>query len=488
MMSTREIGLRVVLRIPTRFEMVLTSSKFDPTPLIIGVESDLQSLERLRRTMETQGGGALGFIYGESGAGKTTSVYSLASLIPDKYEPVFLVPATVPLRELGDWLTTNLPVATSKALPVLIDNREVTDDKVGLRQLMSTLNAISRGRQDAMMLWPTTDPDWRTELRSVARNVGGRSLVPDDVDIEVKGPDSSEWNQVLDRLLVQLDQTTDDLALSDETIRAAADRAQTVGGFLENVRDQIAARLDGVQAAKSLPQLIFIVTSGTAVVGEANRLRRALKLNLKADEMLAYSPRSGAGKYWKARLSDPNHHLAYITTLFNARLVTMGPSAVTHAVLEKGDAFLKSAATEAGAVKNGGNAERTFRSTDLYKFLTASTEFELTSSSKGGLSPQMKAAYAAIQSMSSKRHKAINEAICAYTQQQVPAFRADLGRFEVDLGKANAFADAVIPSDGVEYHLEFHHLSEKQCTASSIASYIMDKLQAYALHYNLIPR
>jgi energy-coupling factor transporter ATP-binding protein EcfA2 len=478
----------MAIRIPTRFEMVLNSSKFDPTPLIIGVDSDLKALERVRRTIEVQNAGALAFIYGRSGAGKTTSVYSLTSLISQKYEPVFLVPATVPLRELGDWLATNLPPRATKTLPILVDNREITDDAVGLRQLMSSLNAITRARPDAMVLWPTTDPEWRKALREVARNVGGRSLVPDDSDIEIVGPAPEEWPRVLERLLVQLDQSIDELALSDETVRQASERATAVGGFLELIRDQIAARLDGVQEAKALPQILFVVTSDTAVVGEANRIRRALKLNLKADELLAYSPRSGAGKYWKARLSDPNHHLAYITTLFNARLVTMGPSAVTHSMLEKGEDALREVALTAGVVKNGGNAERTFKSTDLYKFLTASTEFELTSGSKGGLSPEMRIAYAGIQSMSSKRHKAINQAICAYAQEKVPEFRADLGRFEVDLGSANAFADAVISNGDVEYHLEFHHLSEKQCTASSMSSYIMEKLQTYAIHYNLIPR
>lgn len=373
-------------------------------------------------------------------------------------------------------------------VPVLLDSREVTDDTVGLRQLMSGLNGIVRGRPDVMLLWPTTDPEWRTELRSVAVNVGGRSFVPDDADIVIDGPARGQWPGILERLLIQLDQSPDDLALSDETIEQCAERAEAIGEFLEFVRDQVAIRLDSVRADRSLPNLLFVITSGTAVVGEANRLRRARKLNLKADELLAYSPKSAAGKYWKARLSDPNHHLAYVLTLFDARLVTMGPSSVTHAVLEYGEPALKEAAVDAGAIKNSGNASRTFRSTDFYKFLSDTTEYELTSTSKGSLSPQMDQAYSRIQSMSSKRHKAINQAISALAQKQVPGFRADLAKFEVDLGYANAFADAVVPSGEIEYHLEFHHLSDAHCKAASMAAYIMEKLQAYALHYNLIPR
>lgn len=478
----------MAVRIPTRFEMMLNKKGFDPTPLIVAGDDDLAELEHLRRTMEVQQGGVLGLLYGSAGVGKTTSVYSLAALMSEKYESVFLVPSTVPLRDLSDWLSATLPLATHKALPVLFDNREVTDDEVGLRQVMAGLNALSRRRADVMMLWPTTDKKWRDELRSVARTVGGRSLIPMDHDIAIQGPQREAWREILERLLVQLDQSFDELAISEETVEECATAAGSVGEFLENVRDKITVRVDEVQLTRKLPTVLFVISSGAGVVGEANRLRRAKHLHIKADELLAYSPKSVAGKYWKARLKDPNHHLAYITTLFQARLVTMGPSSVVHSALEYGDSALAAMAKNAGVTKNSANAGTTFRSTDFHKFLTATNEFELTSTSKGTVSPEVRYAYKAIQASSPKRHKAINQSICALAQKQVPEFRADLGRFEVDLGAANAFADAVIPLAENPLHLEFHHLSEAHCQASSMSSYIMNKLQTYALHYNLIPR
>ncbi|MFJ4261982.1 hypothetical protein ACIPYU_06030 [Paenarthrobacter nicotinovorans] len=289
-------------------------------------------------------------------------------------------------------------------------------------------------------------------------------------------------------MLLQLDQSFDELALSEETIDSCQADGSSVGEFLENVRDKITSRVDTVRLTKNLPTVLFVISSGAGVVGEANRIRRAKHLHLKADELLAYSPKSEAGKYWKARLNDPNHHLAYITTLFQAKLVTMGPSSVVHSALEYGDAPLQAMAKTAGVTKNSANAGTTFRSTDFHKFLTATNEFELTSTSKGTVSPAVRSAYKAIQAASAKRHKAINQSICALAQKQVPEFHADLGRFEVDLGDANAFADAVISLAGDDLHLEFHHLSEAHCKASSMSSYVMNKLQTYALHYNLIPR
>ena len=37
-------------------------------------------------------------------------------------------------------------------------------------------------------------------------------------------------------------------------------------------------------------------------------------------------------------------------------------------------------------------------------------------------------------------------------------------------------------------YFEFHHLSIANCKAASMASYIMDKLRAYAFHYNILSR
>lgn len=222
-------------------------------------------------------------------------------------------------------------------------------------------------------------------------------------------------------------------------------------------------------------------------MGEANRLRRAGSLLLKADELLAYSGRSAAADYWKARSGTPEHHLAYIISLFQARLTTMTASSVGYACLEFGDPALKQLAKDGGMTKNSGNADRTFKHTDFFKYLSGKTSFELTSGSKGHAADSTMDAYRGIQAVSSKKHKAINQALCSLAERNVPAFSAALGNFEVDQGGAKVFADAVVELDGVEQHLEFHHLSPENCTASKMAAYIMGKLKGYAVNSNLTP-
>jgi hypothetical protein len=474
----------LAVRIPTRFEHL----RGDPTPLIVGVEADLASFEKLRRASEVQQGGVLGFMAAASGTGKTTAVYSLASILSDRYCPVFVVPSTVTIRDLPTWLNAHLPAQSDRTIPILIDNREASDDDVGLGQLMSSLNGLFRKRPDVMALWPTTDESWRTSLIAAARQVGGNSLVPASGELRIAGPDKSEWPAVLERVLIQLDQAREDLAIDDAAIADAVDQSDHIGGFLERIRDLVADRVDDVQLNNSLPKLLFVISSDSAVVGEANRLRRAGTLRVRAEELLSYSRRSGSGLYWQARLSNPQHHLAYIASLFEARIATMTPSSVSYAALHYGDADLQERVKSAGLGRSPANAATTLKNTDFYRLLTGTTSYELTSTTKGKTSATTLAAYAAVQAASSKRHKAINQSICALAESVVPEFQASAGKFEVDLGDARAFADAVIPLHMTDLHLEFHHLSAAHCKASSMAAYIMEKLQVYALQYNLIPR
>jgi alpha-D-ribose 1-methylphosphonate 5-triphosphate synthase subunit PhnG len=174
--------------------------------------------------------------------------------------------------------------------------------------------------------------------------------------------------------------------------------------------------------------------------------------------------------------------------LFQARLVTMTPSSVVYSCLEYGDEDLKRVATEQGMRRSGSNARTTFKNTDFYRLVIGEPSTELTSSIKGRNAASTLAAHAAVQELSAKRHKAINQAICQLAEEVVPDFAASQGHFEVDLGEQDTFTDAVVPLAGEDLYLEFHHLSGAHCRAASMAAYIMAKLRTYAWHHNVIPR
>ena len=228
------------------------------------------------------------------------------------------------------------------------------------------------------------------------------------------------WPEVLERILIQLDHTLDDVALEQSFVNGVAEKEENVGSFLEVISAAIAERVDDVQLARRLPRLVFVITSTSEVVGEANRLRQAGTYLLKSRELTSYSARSESGKWWAARAGTPEHNLGYVIALFQARLATMTPSSVVYSCLQYGDDGLQSAARDNGMTPSGANAITTFKSTDFYRLLIGQPSTELTSTIKGKTAETTLAAHAALQGLSAKRHKAINQSICQLDRGRRP--------------------------------------------------------------------
>ena len=476
------------LRIPNRFESLQEQFPDGYRPLILPVESDLRALSRLREQAVVQTGGVLCFLLGPTGIGKTTTVYSAAANMPQTFAPVVVVPPAVKLRDAAGWLNQGVPLPKGEqATLVLFDGREVSDDDVGLQQFISGLNQILRRRRDVLFIWPTTDEQWHQKVARIASRVGGTNLVPPGSDHTVLGPEKKEWAAALDRILLQFDKGIADLGLANDFIQQAVARAPTIGAFLSEIGGVVAERVVKLREIKRLPQLTFVVTSSGDVSGEANRLRRAGTQSLAAEPLLAYSPRSEAGKWWAARNQNPNHHLGYIISLFDARLVTMSASAVVYACLHHGEEDLLRLAQDAGARPDKGNAGRTIQASELFRYFRGEAVPEFTTGRKGKVLDATVRAYAQIQAVSLKRHKAINQAICELVATHPETTPLTEKRFEVAFG-GDVVTDAVLRLAGREYHLEFHHLSSPKCRAATMASYVMDKLRGYAWHHQLIPR
>jgi hypothetical protein len=301
-------------------------------------------------------------------------------------------------------------------------------------------------------------------------------------------PPSSEWPMVLDRMLLQFQKTTDDVGISHHLVREYCTQSNTVGDFLTKASVAVAQRVDERQLISKLPQLLFVITSSGDVTGESNRIRRAGRQALAAEPLLNHSPRSEAGKWWTERNRDPNHQLGYIISLFNATLITMSASAVVHACVLAGEDDLRGAALHAKAQPNSGSALQAVKASEFFRFLSGAAVPEFTTGQKGRAQDTTLAAYAAIQALSAKRHKAINQAICGLTRNYVEGFECHpTSGFEIAQG-GDLFTDAIITIGARTFHTEFHHLSKAQCKAASMSSYIMGKLRGYAIYHQLIPR
>jgi hypothetical protein len=476
------------LRIPNRFESLQETFGQEIRPLIVPIDADLNALNGLADRARVQNGGVLCFLLGSSGVGKTTSAHSAAVHMPDAFAPVLAVPPEIALRDVGGWLTTNLPPpSAAKSLIALFDGRELSDDDAGVKQLLSSLNQLLRRRPDLLFCWPTTDPDWHSKLRSLAEGIGGSNFAPSESDVEVTGPPAGEWPTALERLLLQFGKTYEDVGLAHDLVGELCASEKTIGGFLTRVGAIIAERVTKTRVTKRLPQLVFVISSSGDVIGEANRIRRAGTQALAPEPLLGYSPRSEAGKWWTERNKNSNHHLGYLISLFDARLITLGASAVVYACMHSGDNLLTIAATDKGARPDKGNAKRTIEVSEFFRFLRGEAIPEFTSGRKGSILDSTTNAYAAIQALSAQRHKSINRAICQLTREHMSELTFEDKDFEVVQG-GNVITDAVVRYTERSFSLEFHHLSQPQCGAANMASYIMDKIRTYAWHHQLIPR
>ena len=476
------------LRIPNRFESLQEQFPDGYRPLILPVESDLRALSRLREHAVVQAGGVLCFLLGPTGVGKTTTVYSAAANMPESFAPVVVVPPTVKLRDAAGWLSQGVSIPNAEqATLVLFDGREVSDDEVGLQQFISGLNQVLRRRPDILFIWPTTDEHWHQKVAGIARRVGGSNLVPSGSDHTVVGPEKKDWATALDRLLLRFDKGVADLGLANDFVQQAIMRAPTMGAFLSEIGGVVAERVVKLREIRQLPQLSFVITSSGDVSGEANRLRRAGTQSLAAEPLLAYSPRSEVGKWWAARNRNPDHHLGYIISLFDARLVTMSASAVVYACLHHGDKDLLKLAQDAGARPDKGNAGRTVQASELFRYFRGEAVPEFTTGRKGKVLESTVSAYDALQAVSLKRHKAINQAICDLLATHPDTPLVTEKKFEVAYG-GDVVTDAVMKIADRDYHLEFHHLSGAGCRAATMASYVMGKLRGYSWHHQLIPR
>jgi hypothetical protein len=476
------------LLIPNRFESLEEVFGQEVRPLIVPIDADLQALNGLRDRARVQNGGILVFLLGPSGIGKTTAVHSTAIHMPDDFSGVVKVPPEVMLRDTGAWLNANLPPRTgNKTTIVLFDGREISDDDVGVKQLLSGLNQILRKRSDILFCWPTTDDEWHRHLRSLAEKVGGSNFAPKEGDHVVVGPPTEEWPTVLERLLMQFGKTFDDVGVATDIIGRFCAEEQTIGDFLKRVGGVVAERVTKTREMKRLPQLIFVVTSSGDVVGETNRIRRAGTQTLAPEPLLGHSPRSESGKWWAERNKNSNHHLGYIISLFDARLVTMTASAVVYSMLHCQNERLRKAAADEGARPDKGNAKRTIEVSEIFRFLSGEQIPEFTSGKKGAIQDSTTKAYASIQGMSAKRHKEINQALCALLKEYLPKLQFTDDDFEVSQG-GEIVTDAIVRYDERPFSLEFHHLSGPKCAAANMSSYVMDKLRSYAIYHQLIPR
>lgn len=478
--------------LPTKFESILRTPALSYGPLILKVDTDLRKFRKLVRFNLAQGAGSLAVIQSPPGQGKTTAVYAASVLLRNEFQAVFPVPPLIslPLREIPRWLAENLPKQVAeKVTPVLIDGRESTDDEQGLRDVMGALNNLVRGRPDLLFVWPTTSEAWRDQLVATAREFGSESFCPSDGSFSVEGPDREQWVEAVGLILEQLGSTWDEFGVNESSAAELIGGYDTLGEFFTAINQIRVDQDDFSESVTGLPEVVFVISSHSQVVGHVARLRNPATYRLRTDEVLGSARQSEPGKFWRARGAAQKSNLAWVSSLLQVKLVALTPSTVAHAcaVESRPESRLRAALTDLEFRGNRGTGNTAYRTTDLARFLAGEPVPEVLTTNKGKTSESTVNAYDAIQALSSRQHRDINEAILTFVGKSDGSFDPAEVQYELPLG-GDAIVDAVVPAGDRRLHVEFHHLSGPNCTPNRMASYMMKKLRVYATQYNLIER
>jgi len=264
---------------------------------------------------------------------------------------------------------------------------------------------------------------------------------------------------------------------------------KTLGEFFTGINQIRVDQESFTDTVTGLPEVVFVISSHSEVVGHVARLRNPTTYRLRTDEVISSARQSEPGKFWRDRGAAQKSNLAWVTSLLQAKLVALTPSTVAHACALESvpGSSLKEALSDLNFKGGRGTGNTAYKTTDLARFLAARPVPEVLTTNKGKTSAATVAAYDAVQALSSKQHRLINEAILTFVGKADGSFDPAEVQYEIPLGE-DAVVDAIVPLSDRRLHFEFHHVSGAKCNPNTMARYMMRKLRVYATQYNLIDR
>lgn len=477
--------LRKISELPTRYEPLVAAFGERAKSTFVSQEVDLEIIKRLISRIESAKQSKIMFIHAPSGTGKTTFIHSLEVFLADKVSRVYRLQPDreLPVEKIPDHLIKIKK--ESKITVVNFDGREAPYFNPSQYQtFLGRLNAILRQREDLLLLWPVNDINFAERMVELMTLVGGKSPFGSYPIYNLVGIDKSNYTNVLDRIMQIGNWKLDDAAISREEVENIASLSRNVGDFLDDVQSLINERFDTSSIGVKLPELVFVISSGSKKIREYCRnLRRADSYYLEASRLMMYTTKSNVAEWWHERGKDMKTALPFIISLFNAQLLSLSGSSVVHSILSFGPLDMKNSIT--GVQANLGNAKRIVASSELYKYSVGS---ELDNREYGlSVKAETIEAYKKIQSQSKLRHKEINMAI----MQMLKAANGGVDNiaYEVSQGISGSglLVDVVCNRtlDGKRVNFEFHHKSEEETTNNSLSIYILRKLKEYAINFGL---
>lgn len=478
-----------VVSIPTRFEGLLEAvGQQEIGQVLLESETDLAAIKEALVETSSSEQGKLLFLFGGTGVGKTTLAASSQLYLAHQVTKVITPPPDyeLPLAELPSWLNKHVSTADrQKGIAIInLDGRELPAVDPSARQAaMVNLNAYLRRTKNILCLWPVINRTFAEELIYLLTQVGGRSALTRKPILGVTGIPSEHYFNALQLLLSATSTRLEDAAVTRQEAEDLVGRASTIGEYMGLIHDLVVARYDIGELGHRLPKINIVVSSISGSTESCRMLRRGNKFLADPERLLQFSRANVADDWRRIGAKNPRHGLAFITSLFEVRLLNLSGSMVVNACAFSQDEHLKEIIREHYPNPVKSNAANTFKKSSLYRSLM---EQEDISASTGAASEEVNNAYLALQKLSKEKHKIINQAIVNVVTNQIGIALPEL-EFEYQPHKDEGLqADCWFKRSDRPETLEFTHRQADEYSPSQIASYCLSKIMDYARDYRLL--
>ncbi|WP_156295690.1 hypothetical protein [Methylobacterium aquaticum] len=447
-------------------------------------DEDIVAIKRFLAAATSASQGKILFLKAESGAGKSTFVHSLEIFLSDKVERVIRLPPQHDLvtDKIPEFIA-NIP-KTVKFTILNFDGREAPSfNEPEYRTFLGALNSLLRTRSDIVIIWPVNDSGFSARVIALLQQIGGKSAFGYTPEYELNGISKLRFRDVVDRILQIANWRLEDAAISDAEVDILIEKSNRIGELLDELQLLIARRFDISGMGVEFPRLVIAISSGSSGIRETCRsLRRADSYYLEASRLLMYTKKSNAAEWWNNRSDDLKAALPYVIAMFDAQLVSVSASAVTHSALYSDDQAL--VALVEGVRPNKGNANRVISSSEIHKYFMGSP---IDNREYGtNVTNETIESFSRIQSLSETHHRAINRSIIGLSVSAGANLKN--AKFEVPLVPGLQADVSYETDDGNIVAVEFHHKSARESSANKLAIYILEKLKEYAINFGLASR
>lgn len=481
-------GLVGLVHIPARFEALRdTVGAGRLAQVLIEPVADVNEMKRAIADVAAARQGKLLFLLGGSGTGKTSLAESLPIFLPKAVAKVVTPPPdyALPLAELPKWLSANVQAGPGTSVTVVnLDGREIpaVDEQV-TQGAMVNLNAFLRRTPNILALWPIVSPAFANDAIARLGQLGGQSALAQTPIYNMSGLPQDRYFDALRLILDATSTKLEDAAISQDEALALVNGSPTPGEYLTKVHALVVQRYDLGELGERLPRLYIVVSALNDTSQACRVLRRGNRFAIDPDRLLQFS-RSNVADDWKARGGrNARHALAFITSLFEAKILNLSASAFVNACAWSDDADIADLVRKHYPQPIKRNADNSLTNSSLVRGLRA--EEDVGFAAKQDPSGKIKEAYLAVQARTKDKHNAINYAIMNVVRRLVP----DLPTIQVEhhpmLNQGKELrADVWFKRGERPEAVEFTHY--ENASEAIISSYVLEKIQDYARDYGLI--